>query len=150
MSIIKNSNLLISVCRIFFVSLDDVSNVLMVPDRFHRTVILKSGTQWQEIYFTAGTAEFTEKSKVTDAGELIDQSLKFIFPGEDESNLLNMDSILGPPVIVKIGMPLGYKIIGDINCGAKLQQNYQISAKSTGSQFEFTCTATYRSCWLNS
>ena len=82
MSIPKNSNLIPAICEINWALLDDVDSITATPDRFHRQIAFKCGKNWQEIYFTPGSIEFTEKSKDTDAGELIEQSLKFMFPGE--------------------------------------------------------------------
>ena len=150
MSIQKNSNLVPAVCNILFSALGDIDTVENDPDRFHKTVSFQTGKAWQEIYFTPGTAEFNEKPKITDAGELVEQSLKFIFPGEDEANLLALDKIIGRPVLLKICFSTGLtKLIGNPDNGAKLVKTYQVGAKSTGSQFEFTCSTTERSCWLN-
>jgi hypothetical protein len=149
MSIIKNSNLTPAVCEIFVAHLNDVDSISTSPDRFHRHVSFNIGKNWQEIYFTPGTAELSEKSKDTDSGELIEQSLKFIFPGEDESNLAALDLIAGRPVLVKVQYSIGLsKLIGDLDNGSKLSQNTQVSNKISGSQLEFTCLATYRSCWI--
>lgn len=151
----KNLNLTPAVCRIFFAPVDDVNSISPIPDRFHRHLAFKyripepTELSWKEIYFTAGTAEFNEKSKDTDSGELIEQSLKFIFPGEDEANLAALDLIAGRPVLVKVQYSAGMsKLIGDLDNGAKLSQVIQISNKISGSQLEFTCLATYRSCWI--
>ena len=151
----KNSNLTPAICRIFLAPVDDVSSITPIPDRFHRHLAFKyripepTELSWKEIYFTAGTAEFSEKSKDTDSGELIEQSLKFIFPGEDESNLTALDLIACRPVLVKVQYSTSMsKLIGDLDNGAKLSQVTQVSNKISGSQLEFTCLATYRSCWI--
>ncbi len=146
----KNSNLIPLVCKIYFALQQDVDSISLVPDRFHRLITFKGGKIWNEIYFTPATAEFSEKPKDTEAGQLIEQSLKFIFPGEDDLNLASFDAIIGRPVLVRIQFSTGEsKLIGDIGNGSKLSQVTQVSSKATGSQFEFTCTATYRSCWLS-
>ena len=149
MSIEKNSDLIPLVCKIYFAPLDNIDSITPVTDRFHRQVTFKEALTWQEIYLTPGTAEFTEKPKENDAGELIEQSLKFIFPGEDDSNLSDLDTILGRPGLVKIEYSTGgKKLLGDLENGAKLSQLLQISLKQTGSQLEFTCMASYRACWI--
>lgn len=159
MTIAKNSNLIPSVCKIFFALLDNVDSITLAADRFHRNIVFKdnplahtppSPHTWQQIYFTVGTAEFTEKPKESDAGELIEQSIKFIFPGDDDTNLLSLDAIIGRPVMVKIEFSGEVsKLMGDLDNGAKLSQIYQISSKGTGSQLEFSCMATYRACWIS-
>jgi len=149
MSLTKNSNLIPTVCNIYFAPLDDIDTITPVTDRFHRQITFKEALSWQEIYFTPGTAEFTEKPKENDAGELIEQLLKFSLPGEDDSNLADLDGILGRPVLVKIEYSSGgKKLLGDLGNGAKLSQLLQISVKQTGSQLEFSCMATYRACWI--
>ena len=115
MSIEKNSNLVPAVCTISCVQLDDVDAITSTPDRFHRHVDLKTGKSWEQVYFTPGTAEFSEKPKDTDAGELIEQSLKCIFPGEDDTNLAAFDAIAARPLLVVIHFNTGEsKIMGDL------------------------------------
>ncbi len=145
----KNSNLVPAVCAIFCAPLDDVDAMTSTPDRFHRHVDLKTGKSWERIYFTPGTAEFTEKPKDTDSGELIEQSLKCMFPGEDDSNLAAFDAIASRPLLVVLQLNTGEsKIIGDMGNGAKFFQTSQFSVKGSGSQLEFSCMATYRACWV--
>lgn len=135
------------VCKIFFAPLSDVGSITNAADRFHRTVTFKTGKAWQEIYFTPGTAELTEKPKDTDAGQLIEQSLKFIFPGDDDDNLYYFDDILNRPALVKIQFQdASSKLLGDLTNGAKLSQTAQFSAKGSSSQLEFLCMAIYRAC----
>jgi hypothetical protein len=151
MAIAKNSNLIPAVCKIYFATLEDVESVLSTIDRFHLYVTFNNGKAWNEIYFTPGTAEFQEKQKENEAGDLIEQSLKFNFPGEDDTNMAALDSILNRPALVKMQFSTGVsKIIGDLTNGAKLSQTNQVSSKATGSQFEFSCNATYRACWVTS
>ena len=143
----KNSNLVPAVCGISCAPLDDVDAITSTPDRFHRHVGLKTGKSWEHIYFTPGTAEFTEKPKDTEAGELIEQSLKCIFPGDDDANLAAFDLISARPLLVIVQFNTGDgKIMGDLGNGAKLAQTSQFSAKGSGSQLEFSCMATYRAC----
>ncbi len=150
MTIAKNSNLIPTICKIFFAPISDIYSISIVTDRFHRLVTFKNSKAWQEVYFTPGSADFTEKPKDTDPGELIEQSLKFMFPGEDDTNLVALDAILGRPGLVKIEYTGDVsKLMGDLENGAKITQNYQISAKGTGSQLEASCMATYRACWVS-
>lgn len=150
MTIAKNSNLIPSICKIFFAPLDDLDAISSSPDRFHRYIYFKTGKSWQPIYFTPGSAEFVEKPKDNDSGELIEQSLKFIFPGEDSGNLASLDAILNRPSVVKLQYPYGTsKLLGDLGNGAKLSQILQVSSKAYGSQLEFSCMATYRACWIS-
>ena len=149
MSIKKNAVLIPSICKIFFATLDEIESQIVAEDRFHRDVNFKDGHGWKEIYFTPGTADFIEKPKQTDSGELIEQSLKFFFPGEDESNMVDLDGILERPAVFKIQFTaVSCKLLGDMENGAKLSQVYQMSSKLSGSQLEITCIAAYRACWI--
>ena len=149
MTIAKNTNLIPMECKIFIAPLIDVDSITNAADRFHRSVTFETGKTWQEVYFTPGTAELTEKPKDTDAGELIEQSLKFIFPGDGDGNLASMDAILNRPALVKIQFQdATSKLMGDTANGAKLTQLSQFSAKGAGSTLEFSCMAIYRACWI--
>ena len=148
MSITKNSNLVLSMCRIFVAPAADVATIIS-PGQYSRLVNFKSGKSWQEIYFTPGTAEFCEKPKENDAGELIDQSLKFTVPGEDPANLPAFEALQGRPLLVKMEISSGVsKLMGETENGAKLSRLFQIAQKASGSQVEISCLATIRACQL--
>jgi hypothetical protein len=149
MTIAKNTNLIPTVCKIFFAPLTDIDSIANSTDRFHRSVTFETGKAWQEVYFTPGTAELTEKPKDTDAGELIEQSLNFLFPGDGDGNLASLDAIINRPSLVKIQFQDSTsKLMGDPDNGAKLTQLSQFSAKGAGSTLEFSCMAIYRACWI--
>ncbi len=149
MTIPKNTTLIPTVCKIYFAPLTDIDAIANSSDRFHRSVTFETGKAWQEIYLTPGSAEFIEKPKDAEAGELIEQSLRFLFPGDGDGNLTSLDAILNRPSLVKIQFhDSTAKLMGDIGNGAKLTQLLQFSAKGSGSTLEFSCMAIYRACWL--
>lgn len=150
MTIAKNSNLIVSVCTVFVVPVEDVQTISAGADRFHQVVALKGGKSWTEIYFTPSTGEFTEKSKDTDAGTLYEQSLKLQFPGEDDTNLAELEAIADRPLLVAIQLSEGtyYKLIGSLENGAKLNPAIQLSSKGSGSVLEFYCQSSQKACWI--
>ena len=149
MSLTKNSNLVPVICNVYFSPIEDVDSIFSGTDRFHQIVVFNSGKSWQEIYFTPGTAEFNEKPKDNDAGTLFEQSLKFIFPGEDESNASAFDQVMDRPVLVKMQYSNGIlKILGTKEIPARLSLVSQVTPKSTGAQFEFNRSAPEKAQWL--
>lgn len=151
MSLIKNSNLVHSICGISVVPLDEVDSLYVSASPHHAGVTLKSGKQWSDIYFTPGTAEFTEKTKDTDQGNLFEQAIRFVYPGMDETNQHSMDTIREKPLLVRFMVSSNAKwmIIGDIDNGAKLALSTQISTKASGHSFEFICSAIRPARWYS-
>jgi hypothetical protein len=146
----RNSNLLPLICSIDWAPVDHVDSISQGADRFHKSVSFVQGKNWDRVYHTPGSIEFTEKEKDHDGGTLIEQSCKFAFPGEDESNPADFDSMIGVPAIVRIGFSSGlFKIMGDKENPAKLSRILQHGVKSSGSQLEISCTASGRCCWIS-
>ena len=144
----KNTTLIKSVCKVSCILLSEVESMVTGSTRFHRTITLKTGKNYTDIYFTPGSAEFTEKPKDTDSGILYEQSLKIQFPGEDETNLVDLDALTGPPLLIKMELSSGLsKLIGELENGAKMEQTEQLGQKSTGYVLEFLCRSHIKACW---
>ena len=146
----KNENLIPAICKISVAPIADVSSLAPSTNRSYLILVFENGKTWQPVYSTPGSAEFTEKPKETDAGEIIEQSVKFMFPGEDPANRADLDQLIRRPLIAKLDYNNGgSKIVGSLDIPAKLSQLLQVGGKSSGSQLEITCMANSRACWLN-
>jgi hypothetical protein len=144
----KNSNLIQAICEIYILPVEDVSSVT-ATNRFNKVVTLLQGKTLQQLYFTPGTAELVEKPKETDAGLLVEQSLKFLIPGEDSATFSNIDAFMNRPLLVFMRYSdNNFKLMGDTDNGAKLSQLSQISSKQSGSQLELSCSTPAYSCWV--
>lgn len=151
MAISKNSNLLPLICGIYYALPEEVVSLsYSSTDLYHKTIVFKTGKAWKQIYFTPGSAEFTENDKSSDPGILSEQTLKFIFPGEDENNNKDIDLIKDRPVLVKIFYPSINlsKIMGTLENGARLISNLTTSPKSSGREMIFACLGDEPASWL--
>jgi hypothetical protein len=145
----KNTFLTPSICGVYLVPLSEIASVLPDSDGFHYHVTLKAGTDWQQIYFTPGSAELTEKPKETDAGLLYEQTLRMTFPGDDDTNLAALDQIVDRPGLVKIQLSSGqFHLMGEMENGARLSRSFQLAGKNSGSQLEFTCLGIRPIGWI--
>ena len=142
MFINKSDYPLISVCRLFITPVEDVSAFTEGTDRFQRSITFKQGKSWKEIYFPPGSALFKEKEKEENAGVLIEQSLKFTFPGEDNDHSSLIAEVSGRGLIVLMNVSQGLpRVFGSPENGAILKRNMEISSKISGSEYEITCLA---------
>lgn len=145
----KNSILNIQVCKIYFALIDNVQSIVDGDDRFHKVITFNEGKDWEEIYSTPGSIEFTENPKDNEAGNLIEQMIKFSFPGEDDLNLKDLDAVINRPVIVKVEYSSALmKLIGAIENPAKIARAIQQTAKSSGSTMEISCLAPVNARWI--
>ena len=150
MTLSKNQNLLSTICNVYFAFPEEISSYVDGADPYHVVITFKTGKAWKEIYFTPGSAEVTENLKAAEQGVLHDQLLKFIFPGEDDGNLRDLELMKDRPVILKMYFPSANKskIMGTMENGARLIFNFSTSQKSTGWEMAFSCLADEPACWL--
>ena len=136
----KNKNLVVNICKVFFASYDHIS-FLPGKDQFHKTILFPEDRSWNEIYFTSGTAEFSEARKNNDQGDLLEQTLKIIIPGEDEENSNALFDLLHPLVLLmKLSNGL-YKVFGSPDVPAKMIENRTDGAKISNTEILFSCMA---------
>jgi len=132
----KNQNLIPLICQIHYQQSRNVDSITKNEDRFKRSITLVAGSEWEEIYFSPGTAKFEEKTKRNKAGILYNQKLSFKFPGEDDDNIEAISNLVIIPVILKVTYNNGKsKIIGDLNNPVKVDQDYSSDNKAI--QFDF-------------
>jgi hypothetical protein len=143
----KNTNLAQRICGIYYANTENVSSVNEGSDRWNKTVSFSSGT-WTEIKFTPGTGKFSEQNSDSKNGNLFNQSLEFFFPGEDESNSEDFNSILNQPVLVKIVYTSGQeKLIGSIENPCKLKTTLNVG-NATGRKIMAERTSDQTAFWL--
>lgn len=148
MSINKNSNRIPEICSITYVRIDEVLSIIQGSDQFHQVITTLVADRWREIYFTPGTAEFTETEKSDDSGNYFEISLKADFPGEDEDNLSYFNDITEHPLIVLVHLSFDEsKIIGSLENPAKCIIKKQLTQKIKGSNLEFTTKTNSKSLW---
>lgn len=73
----------------------------------------KNLSVWDELYFTAGTATYTEKDKRLSSGIIVQSELKFSVPGEENSfDLVKSEYVTGNKVVKIVYDDNSYRIIG--------------------------------------
>lgn len=151
MNIVKNSNLAVIITRIFYTYPDVPIRILNHGDRFHKDIEYdNTKTLWTEVYVTPGTASFEEKEKENDAGVLYEQKLKFIYPGESDTDSLSF-AMVRRPVIVKIMFNAGLpKMFGCEENPAKFERLLKTSSKDSGSECMFSCLSSEPAWLINS
>ncbi|TSA24361.1 MAG: hypothetical protein D4R67_12000 [Bacteroidetes bacterium] len=149
MFIDKNTNDLLIISRLFITPIDDVSSFSDGTDRFRKTITFKTGKAWKEIYLSPGITQFSEKEKEEEAGTLVEQTLKFSFPGEDSDTGSLIEEIERRQLIVLMSIDGSTpKVFGCLENGARLKRLTQISPKGSTTECEITCTAQQFSWWL--
>jgi len=146
----KNTNLAITITSILFSYPDIPLSIEDGVDRFHKNISYDSATNlWTTIPITPGSGYFEEKDKDSDAGLLFEQKLKFVLPGEDDSNTQFFD-LLRRPLLIKIifskGMP---KLMGFQGNPARAERLLKSSANDSGSECVITCISTEPAWWIS-
>ena len=144
----KNKNLVVTICHVSYAH-SNIVTFLDGSDRFHKNVQFPAGQVWKEIYFTTGTADFTENQKENDPGYLYDQALKITFPGEDEAKTLSLDD-LNQPLVILMKLSSGEsKVFGSPDNPAKLIDTKSIGTKSSLSNLLFSCSSQELAWWID-
>jgi len=141
----KNSNLAQQICEIHFAlaiwaeSVEDHSTA-----EFTKVVTFFSGYDWEQIEFTAGTAEFSENE---DSLHTFKQQLNCFYPGDDADTIVDMEQLRGLKLLVKLVYGDGQtKLLGTKDNAAMLISNQNIGGK-TGYSLRFTRNGE-RAYWL--
>jgi hypothetical protein len=142
---IKNPVHFATICKIRYLLPETIKENGYVPNSFQRDVGIILPPAWSTIYFTPGTAEFTEVQKEEDAGPLFMQTLKFLYPGEQSSNLPDFDPLLRRPILVALFYTSGVvKIIGDDGNAAYMTKAFKSTAKEHCFEFTVVCKSVYQ------
>lgn len=142
MEIDKNATLVNIITGISYMYPTVPISVTSSPDKYHKVIFLGENISFNKIYFTPGTAKFTEKEKDEDAGTIYEQEVKFIFPGDDDDTNSLLDILRNRPLLIKITFDnLKRKLIGIPENPAKFQRVQQINDKNSSHEITFTCKA---------
>lgn len=147
----KNSNLAITITSIWYTYPEIPISITNHNDRFHKDIEYNEGeTLWTEIYATPGSASFEEKEDPkNDAGLLFEQKLKFLYPGEDDTDTSLFDAVRRS-LIIKIVFNKGLsKMFGSAENPVKCERLSKASAKDSSSECTFTCLSSEPAWWIS-
>lgn len=138
----KSNSLSPVICKLSYV-FNENADLCVHPDASINTikVVLRSGMAWVPIYFTPGTAKFSQQLDPSDGLRIYKQGLNFDFPGLIESYKLAED-FRNKLFIIKMDYNDGNSyIMGCKNNPAQFVNNYD--DQNGGSIFIFSCNANY-------
>ena len=96
----KNENLAQEICSIAFILQSYILSIDYNDTDYTAEISVSPSASLETIYYTPGSASFTENEKEGKGGNYFDQVLKCFFPGEDESNSINLETAKGLPLVV--------------------------------------------------
>jgi hypothetical protein len=151
MTIVKNTNRIPSICKLRYLFINEIRQMDYSCDQFHKWVYLIGSASWREIYFTPGSAEFTEVQKQETAGLLFNQTLRFFFPGEDDGNTASFDALISRPVVFGIEYSnQKIKLLGSVDRPARLFKSFKTDSKGSTCEFTAICQDNKQAFWLAS
>lgn len=107
-----------------------------------------SGKSWEELKFTSGTGQFSEKLKQTDAGVYYTSEMRCNMIGDDKETLTVIDKLEHADIVVCVTYNSGErKVIGARGTPVKLVSEINVS-KSGGYKLTFACDSINRGCFL--
>ncbi len=146
----KNSNLAEVIISIGYMYPNIPSSIIDGTDKYHKKIYGSQFIGFNDIYFTPGTAKFSESDKDDLAGGFIEQELKCIVPGEDDDTTSLMDALRGRPLLLCIEFMNGTKkLMGLAENPAKLSRKQQISDKLNATELTFYCASTELAWWIS-
>ena len=139
MLISKNATLIPTICRIRFVFANLVTTIRM-PLGHTVDIANIPPSSWDELYFTPGSAVFTEQQKEEDPGQLYTQTLKFLFPGEAVTNATAFDQLLNRPLLMSLYYTNSMiKILGTSDNPARMTKSLKTDERGTTWEFTVVC-----------
>lgn len=139
MALAKNTNLTSKIIKVYYALSENVASVLKTSTDLTKQVTFNVGQDWNELYFTAGTAKFSEPMQEDRSGKIYDQTLQLNYPGEDEANAITLYNITARKIIVRLDYNTGmHKIMGDLERPARLTPNHT-SDVATRSNLQIKC-----------
>lgn len=146
----KNENLAQVITGISYLYPDIPTSIVDGNDKFHKNINLPINTVFNAIYFTPGTAKFSESDKDDNAGGVIEQELKCIIPGEDDDTPSYMNAIRNRPLLIKITFGnTTKKLIGLPDNPVYLIRKQQITEKINATELTFTCSSLASAWWID-
>jgi len=97
----KNEKLFLAISKIYFSELSDIESITENPDGTS-SITFAAGKDWSELYFSKGSAIFTQKHKIVNEGDLFTQSIELSYPGDGIENQQQLKSLFQKPLIIKI------------------------------------------------
>ena len=139
MTIVKNPTLIPTICRIRFVFANLVTTIRK-PLGHTVDIGILLPSSWDEVYFTPGTAEFTEVQKQEEPGSLYTQTLRFLFPGESVTNAGSFDELLNRPILMSMYYTNSMiKILGSSDNPARMTKSLKTDSKGTSWELTVVC-----------
>lgn len=148
MALEKSQKLVPIICKMFYQFAHNVATMDQGTDQYSTTITFSEG-DWQPVYFSPGTAKFSEPHKLTAAGPEYKQKLNFRYPGENSPIQGDLDLLERLPVIFRFDYNDGVsKIIGTREVPAEFSSDYDSNSDGAGSSFNINCLANHRALSL--
>ena len=142
---IKSNSLVPIITHIMYQYPENLASFMIGSNRYNREIELLPDTYWIPVYFTPGSALFSEPKAESAHGPLFSQQLKFNVPGDRIDTYAMLESLDTKPVILKLTFSDGTeKIMGEPNAPALFDEEFLSNSKATGSTHAFKCLATHR------
>ena len=136
MTILKNTSINLQVCKVEIVKISDVASVNYGSNSVHRSVTLKTGKSWKQIYFTPGKLTFSSEQVNDVAGPSFNNKIVLPYPGEDDSTISDLDNLENGRFLTRITLNSGIiKLIGDLDSPCTCQISFSI--EKSGRIIEF-------------
>lgn len=133
-----------AICKIEYRYAQSIASYVMGASPHHRIVTFDE-EYWLNIYFSPGTAAYSEPQIPNANGPLFDQQLQMKFPGHMSEHLAYLERMDELPVIVRFSYSDGVqKLMGSPDNPVIFNSAYRDDAKSASDEFKFRCMAPHR------
>jgi hypothetical protein len=113
------------------------------------TVVFVGQNAWKNFYATLLTAELTEDTDATEAGNLFEQTAKLVFPGDDSSSRKSIAALEQKAVLLKLTYANGTsKIIGSIERPAYMLPKFSSKSYDTYKEITFKAKSPFTAKFL--
>jgi hypothetical protein len=131
MGITKNEKLFFPIIKLWYTPIDDVDEITENSDG-SVSVYFNYGQDWNLIYSSRNSINFSENQKEVNEGILYEQNLEFKNPGDDFDNNLILNALANTDVIIRLEFTEGdYKLFGSLENPVRMLSGFKSGDMNT-------------------
>lgn len=138
MGLIKNDLLVLNLCSLKIILRDELQALMSGPEQLEKIPILTSGSEWKDIYGTAGSIQYNLSSSESSPGTVYNQSLSVTYPGLSMSSTRLLHSWRNQEFILQFTIEDHQYYVGNLEAGAKLSWAFQTERDGCVLSFELS------------
>jgi len=147
----KNENNAELITAIHYQYFRNINTLLKNYDTGKFDISFIGNEEWKKIYFTPGSAKFSQKPEETNNGPLYHLTVQYNSPGQNPGDQAELEDLNGQKLVFRLEFSNGdILLIGTNKYAARFSDDFQADDKASGSQVNISVSQPKRAYFLNS